>query len=290
MQLHVLAGCHDLMRPDGCSTRRVGRPDRRPGPRRHRVLALVALRAVLSRLPARPPEDRRVKVFATSLCENFGSRFEPLVVAARVPRGGPRTAPSARARRNGPALGARHRRRDPPASAGRRDPRACARPAGRGRSRRLLDRAGARTSPTRSRRLDALRAACRARGFPEGSPSCAVIEVVPGLPQAALLIRNAMAPPIAERIVARLAREEGLVPDRVRGGERRARGPRQNGARRGLAPALSADARQLDRLADKVLRTLLARCPVPQEERVLGPDRALRPAPARDPRPSDAAE
>ena len=80
MQLHVLAGCHALLRPaflDGTQS---------AGLIGERVRAATAF--WLSSRCGRyyhdflrdSPQDLRVKVFATSLMENFGSRFEPLVV------------------------------------------------------------------------------------------------------------------------------------------------------------------------------------------------------------------
>ena len=108
-------------------------------------------------------------------------------------------------------------------------------------------------------RLGTLREACRDRGFPEGMPSCAVIEVVPELPHATLLIRNVAAPPIANRIVARLVREEGLAADQALMVSA-VHEILAKWSKAGLLPALTVDGDQLDALADKLLHVILDRC------------------------------
>lgn len=253
MRLHVLAGCRELLRPDllgatltaGLIGERIRLApafwiSQRCGVFYHDFLSDV-------------PDDRRVEIFALSLREAFGTRFQPLVVLPELLD----AAEAGGAASTGPE--------DPRASISvlcriwssghfaQLSLHAIALPAAADPDGSWATAAGITAPPARDR-LAALRAACLARGIASGAVETAVIEAGPDLPGFARLYRNAVASQVMTRLVPRL-QSQGFATDHKALG-RRVGEVFRNWTNRGISPSLPLREDQLDSIAD----SLFARC------------------------------
>jgi hypothetical protein len=239
MRLHVLAGARDLL----C-------PDRLPLAELAALLGPRLRPATAFWLDPEPADhdflledagDRRVEVFARSLAENFGARFEPLVVLPELlgEAGTPAAAVLAELWRHRPAEAMTLHALALPAGIDGGDGWAGA---------------GALLAPRLEADLAALRAGL---GGADPAVGVAVTEVAPEHPGFAALLRNAVAAQVAARAGGRLA-EAGLA---AREGRLRTAlaGLLADWHRAGLEPARPVGARELDRIAARLTEALLLR-------------------------------
>ena len=255
MQLNVLVGSRDLLRPEFLD----------PG-----QLAGLAGRNI--RIPAAAwvvppngfcyhdflldePGDRRVEVFALSLKEAFGTRFEPLVILPDLLDG--------MAGEEDPGT-----RREPfdvlidiwaQRPAERLNLHALALPAGIDPEGIWAAEAGL-LAPHAHARLEALASRCIDGGIRSNAIEATVTEISPGQPVFPALWRNAVTARVAERIGADI-RSEGLVADPA-GLAGAVSGVLQAWAQAGLGPAAALGGADFEQLAAQVLSALLnARVP-----------------------------
>ena len=244
MQLHVLAGCRDLLRPETLPEEELAALI---GPRLRTATAFwLAPRCGLDYhdFLLEPVDDRRVEVFAQALRDNFGDRFEPLMTlpdllcaaAPEVPQAA--LAMLIELWRHQPAKGMVLHAVALPDDLDGGD--------GWVRESGLL-------APAARERLESLRAALAEGGVPAAT---AVTEVGPDQPGFILLLRNAVAHQVAARLGPRLV-EEGLHADPAM-----LQGPVAGVLaawhRAGITPARPLDLHDLDRLSGRILQTLLA--------------------------------
>lgn len=254
MRLHVLAGCGALLRPllppPAALAALVGPPEGAlVGPPLQAPAAAWLARgagAADHDFLLEPAEDARVAVFAAALRDNFGARVEPLTLlpdALGTP-GAPAAAPAAIA-----ALHALWRLRP----AARLVLHAIVLPEAVDGGAGWVAAAGLDAATAR-RRLEALRDSLAAEGGDVGAIEVATVAPAPGSGIFGTALRNALAHEAAARAGASLA-PAGLAA---------APGLAAAAARRlaawdaqGVVPGLPLDAGALDRLASRLVASLV---------------------------------
>lgn len=261
MRLHILAGCRDLLRP--CLL---------PGEQVAGLIGPAIRPATAFWLSSRcgrfyhdflldEAGDRRIEIFAASLRDSFGTRFEPLLVLPELFA----AATGATSRENGTETGTRRRALDMLLELWSHHPaeeirlHALVLPEGIDADGSWAA-AGELLAPRALSRLDGLRISLAASGLDPDRMKTRAIEVRRDQPEFEILLRNAIACQLTPRVQARLA-EEGLaaadLADLQLAVLRVLEGWRRSGI--AFAPALGTG--DLDRLAGHVMKRLIEDVP-----------------------------
>jgi hypothetical protein len=247
MQMHALAGSRDLLVPEFpdpvALARLIGRNIRIPG-----AAWLIPDAAPGSHdFLLDEPGDRRVEVFAQSLKDGFGTRFEPLVILPGLLD----REQDATARRKPLDVLVGIWKAHP---AERLDLHALALPAGVDPDGVWAAEAGL-LAPQAHARLEDLASRCIDAGVRSGAIEATVTEVSPEQPVFPVILRNAVTAQVVERIGAKTARE-GLAaaPAGLAGA---VSGVLQAWAQAGLGPAAALGGADFERIADRVLAAIL---------------------------------
>lgn len=257
MHLHVLAGGYDLLaseRIQGVDLAEELGEDLRPatafwltsrsGRHYHEFLLEDA-------------EDRRVKVFARSLLDNFGARLEPLIVLPELLRDPAEVADAPADRRAAIEVVREIHRHTAPATL---TLRALALPEGVDDGDGWASSA-ALLAPALTARLEELRDRIAAEAPPGVGPvETRVTEVAASAEIFDVLFRNALAQQIAARAAPKLAKA-GLVPRTTAFAAATAK-TLAGWTRAGMVPLAPIGAVGLDQMSEQLITTLLSRAAI----------------------------